>query len=275
MSVEDLAVLLCSWAVLVAACVWIAFAIRRRRIVKSTSAALGSLRELNVAFAPQLTSEPMLKQRFVDAVNSKAKFDRYSLRDYFLRCVLEHEVYFDGYVARRLKALEVHQDYCVRADEVALRMLGTTHAEGLTPDRYMKLEQRIFARSKLPGPRREARVECVVTYRSPKGQNSYSKNMTWDFESLHRALAEVRQIRETRQTTQFLRKIERSKMTDRLRADILRRDGYRCRMCGTSVQHGAVLHVDHVIPVSRGGLTVPENLQILCQACNLGKSNRF
>jgi 5-methylcytosine-specific restriction endonuclease McrA len=46
-------------------------------------------------------------------------------------------------------------------------------------------------------------------------------------------------------------------------------------MCGASASDGAVLHIDHITPVSHDGLTVPENLQTLCQSCNLGKSNRF
>ena len=33
------------------------------------------------------------------------------------------------------------------------------------------------------------------------------------------------------------------------------------------------LHVDHIMPYSKGGETVIENLQTLCSDCNLGKSN--
>ena len=33
------------------------------------------------------------------------------------------------------------------------------------------------------------------------------------------------------------------------------------------------LHVDHIKPWSKGGETILENLQTLCQKCNLGKSN--
>lgn len=59
----------------------------------------------------------------------------------------------------------------------------------------------------------------------------------------------------------------------RLRALVLMRDGARCRLCGANPASGATLHVDHIKPWSKGGETVLENLQILCEACNIGKSN--
>jgi len=59
----------------------------------------------------------------------------------------------------------------------------------------------------------------------------------------------------------------------RLRAKVLMKDGAICRLCGATPKSGAKLHVDHIIPWSKGGETVLENLQILCAKCNIGKSN--
>lgn len=61
----------------------------------------------------------------------------------------------------------------------------------------------------------------------------------------------------------------------RTRFRVMKRDNFICCKCGTSpaTQLGTVLHVDHIIPWSRGGDTVDGNLQTLCEACNLGKSN--
>lgn len=58
----------------------------------------------------------------------------------------------------------------------------------------------------------------------------------------------------------------------RLRFEILKRDGFRCRYCGADAVQ-AVLHVDHVIPSSRGGTDDPQNLITACAACNGGKSD--
>lgn len=59
----------------------------------------------------------------------------------------------------------------------------------------------------------------------------------------------------------------------RLRALVLIRDGARCRLCGAVPSDRIRLHVDHVKPWIRGGETVLGNLQILCNVCNIGKSD--
>ena len=60
----------------------------------------------------------------------------------------------------------------------------------------------------------------------------------------------------------------------KLRSEILRRDDYKCVHCGRRSDDGVKLHIDHILPFSKGGLTVKENLQTLCNECNIGKSNR-
>jgi hypothetical protein len=67
------------------------------------------------------------------------------------------------------------------------------------------------------------------------------------------------------------------KISERLRFRILVRDGFRCLACGRSPLStpGTELHVDHIIPWSKGGETTPENLQTKCAQCNLGKGNAF
>ena len=67
---------------------------------------------------------------------------------------------------------------------------------------------------------------------------------------------------------------ERKIMNDDIRFNVLKRDNYTCQICGATSKDGAKLHVDHIIPVSKGGKTIMSNLQTLCERCNLGKSNK-
>ena len=61
----------------------------------------------------------------------------------------------------------------------------------------------------------------------------------------------------------------------RLKFLVLKRDNFKCCMCGRSpaTTAGLELHIDHIVPWSKGGETVIDNLQTLCSDCNLGKSN--
>ena len=58
-----------------------------------------------------------------------------------------------------------------------------------------------------------------------------------------------------------------------LRKEVFKRDNYTCVECGASKEDGATLHIDHKIPVSKGGTDELDNLQTLCSDCNLNKSD--
>jgi len=56
---------------------------------------------------------------------------------------------------------------------------------------------------------------------------------------------------------------------------VFKRDKYACQICGQNAANGAMLEIDHKIPVSRGGNNKPENLWTLCFECNRGKRDRL
>lgn len=59
-----------------------------------------------------------------------------------------------------------------------------------------------------------------------------------------------------------------------MRWQVFQRDGWKCVACGRTSHQGAILHVDHIVPRSRGGHDGIDNYQTLCDLCNVGKSNR-
>lgn len=61
----------------------------------------------------------------------------------------------------------------------------------------------------------------------------------------------------------------------KMRFLVMKRDNFKCCICGASpAKNGEVeLEVDHIIPWSKGGETIIDNLQTLCSKCNRGKGN--
>ena len=56
----------------------------------------------------------------------------------------------------------------------------------------------------------------------------------------------------------------------KLRFEILERDNFTCQYCGRKAPE-VKLHIDHILSVKNGGLTIKENLITACDECNIGK----
>lgn len=66
-------------------------------------------------------------------------------------------------------------------------------------------------------------------------------------------------------------RVERGKVSNKLRFAIYKRDKHRCKRCGSYKN----LEIDHIFPISKGGKSVYTNLQTLCHNCNVNKSNQL
>lgn len=71
---------------------------------------------------------------------------------------------------------------------------------------------------------------------------------------------------------QSICRVERGKVTNRIRFMVYKRDGYRCRMCGRKTND---LEVDHIYPIAKGGKSTLNNLQTLCHRCNVKKGSNI
>lgn len=69
-------------------------------------------------------------------------------------------------------------------------------------------------------------------------------------------------------------RVERAKVSNKMRFSIYQRDGYRCRMCGRHFKMEN-LEIDHIKPIAKGGKTTYDNLQTLCRRCNKLKGDSY
>ena len=83
-----------------------------------------------------------------------------------------------------------------------------------------------------------------------------------DPEGFEREQAERRRLRALRPPKKAI--------SDTIRPKVFKRDGYRCKRCGSQQD----LEPDHIVAEARGGPTTLENLQTLCRPCNLRKGAR-
>ena len=116
-------------------------------------------------------------------------------------------------------------------------------------------------------------VEYQFSYTSGGGM----AKRTFTVPMTEETIIELIQALEGKLTASAFSKEQRSLMTNKLRERIKTRDDYTCRNCHNSInkEPNLLLEIDHIIPVSKGGYTVEENLQTLCWKCNRAKSNKL
>lgn len=66
---------------------------------------------------------------------------------------------------------------------------------------------------------------------------------------------------------------QRGSQARKQRQRIIERDNYQCRYCHRYLNGTDDTHVDHIIPLSKGGDESDMNKQTLCAECNLAKGD--
>lgn len=105
--------------------------------------------------------------------------------------------------------------------------------------------------------------------------SEYQGQFFCDYKCLQEREQQLRSINHECTLSRYYSQNQRSLMTKDLRRKIMIRDNYTCQICGKYMPDEVGLQIDHIIPISRGGKTIPSNLQVLCSRCNGRKSNNF
>ena len=231
-----------------------------------------------------------IKQEDVDIIlhehfDTRSKVDNYvfDLND-FMRYVYDNKSDLAEQVYKINVNREIAEDYY--QEIVDLPIYGKNHSRmdtKLSYEEYVNVEKILCEKLVLKNPVTDMNILYYVTYRSPKGQSELQKTKRYSFEQIEIALGNVDAYKKARDKgrsfehnkSNFVR--EQRTIAAGLRYDVLTRDGHRCQICGVKALDGEdiVLHVDHIKPVSKGGLSTMDNLRTLCQTCNIGKSAKY
>lgn len=213
--------------------------------------------------------------RYNERVEYKAKLDRFDFEAYLLYKAENDQVFFADLIKKIDHNLSAYKKY--NHDLIELKsQFNKNFAKKyfLSFNRLIKVEERLAKNKKLK-PILDTELEIVVRYTSPRGRNSYSNKATYPYYEIKNFYQQMQLLVAQRSTRSYQMKVERIKMTATMRYQVLVRDKATCQICGASKKDGAVLHVDHIYPVAKGGKTTLDNLRTLCDRCNLGKKDRL
>jgi len=207
-----------------------------------------------------------------------AECNRIVLENYNRR----YDILWENYIRRQVASRRRHKNQGGVDDKNPFPVSAHRYPDGIAVFKFKRLEKRLFKKSRLT----DIKTDCFVTIKKtfdPHGikvlsrafaRKTKGQSETFDLNQLKVVCSHCFDAIESKAAKDFLVRKERSLMNGSLRYDILRRDRFMCKACGASAADGAKLHIDHIIPVSRGGKTCPANLQSLCDRCNLGKSDK-
>lgn len=110
-------------------------------------------------------------------------------------------------------------------------------------------------------------------YISGGGNSSMKADIVFDLDNLEKFINYLSENIKWRKSVAG----QRALMTSSLREKIKIRDNYTCKNCGNSTdkEPNLLLEIDHIIPISKNGLTVEDNLQTLCWKCNRKKGSKI
>ena len=169
--------------------------------------------------------------------------------------------------AHHAKRYIEYQKGCLSAP--ALRQANEMLGIGTTYELYSECEKELIndLETRIAIPKFYVRFQ----YETPKEGYIRYKDALFTLKEMLAYHKQMKDIENYKQSAQY----QRSKMSSSLRYEIMKRDNFRCVLCGRGAEDGVKLHIDHIVPVSRGGKTEWNNLRTLCQDCNLGKRDKL
>ena len=243
-------------------------ALENKKKVLEFSSRLNLIREMNQKYCFE---DIDCNQYYTVSVDTKLKLDNFNFDQYMGDLIYDYQDFFLSLIKKTERNRKQYELY---AKEIMQRFPRSIKADaekcGLSEDVFIQIEKPLLEEESKK-PVLKMSIHCKATYKSPKGRNTYKRDAEYSIEDISRLYKEVMK-RDTRKA-QMQR--ERSLVTPKLRYMVLQRDGRRCKICGRSEADGAKLHVDHIIPISKGGKTEMDNLQTLCDYCNIGKGNSY
>ncbi len=137
-----------------------------------------------------------------------------------------------------------------------------------------KIEEKLCFQA-IPQPQTRFTITVQLTLTNINGVYRRAKASEFDADEIKAIIHYLNQKRGDfyldRGTYEAIARVERGKVSNRMRFAIYKRDGYRCRKCGRTTD----LEIDHIIPIAKGGKTTMSNLQTLCHRCNQRKGDRI
>ena len=241
---------------------------RYTKIATYTSPGVKALNILNLKYRFGYTTN----QNMLNSYDNENFYNDISPEDYLTYQLVyqQNQINEDIKVAHR-NSLS-YPDYVKEVETIKEEFYNFLPPDVFFKNAFKKIHQNVF-NSKIQYPKTVFKIDVVLRLTKINGEYVTSKTGTFYEDDIKRIIKGLKNTQNgyylDDSIWQSICRVERGKVTNKIRFAVYARDGHRCRECGSSYD----LEVDHIFPISKGGKSTFDNLQTLCHRCNSMKSN--
>ena len=204
-------------------------------------------------------------------------FDNISCEDYLI-----YQLQFKKYdIEKEIKIMNYNKEqynlYCQELSNINKFGKYIQINKKLNTSYLLKVEKKLF-KEKVLRPKIDFNI-CIVLYCSKiNGEVYLRKDKTFSSNEILLLIKRLndknREFYNDKEIWRAICRVERGKVSNKMRFEIYKRDGYRCCICGRS-EYSDYLEIDHIKPIAKGGKSTYNNLQTLCRRCNKEKGDKY
>lgn len=239
-----------------------------RRYIVENSMAIKNLKLINSRYS----FNPVLNFDLVHEYDNESYYNQISPRDYLIYNLVDQ---YDN-IQQAINNANYNRNLFARYEQdVKNNCFLNTYSENIPFKhfkRFQKLENEIFNSMKQQ-PVLVFRIKVDIYLTKINGRLLSHKCDSFNESEIEEIICLLKRKNNGRYVVndiwRAICRVERGKVSNKIRFAVYERDGYRCRFCGSDFD----LEIDHILPISKGGKSNVSNLQTLCHNCNYSKSN--
>lgn len=241
------------------------------QFVKQNSISLNKLMEINKKYRFYTlaknfdNSHTYDNENFYDTISCEdfliyqLQFKKYDIEQ-AIKCIEKNKEIFSLYT-QEIREINTFGNYLIKAKTLNNKYL-------------LRLEKKFFQEQTLK-PKINFSIYIGLHCSTINGRIYRSKNKTFSSQQIMGFIKRLNNrdgyFYRDKEIWDAICRVERGKVSNKMRFSIYQRDGYRCRWCGAK----GSLEIDHIKPIAKGGKSTYDNLQTLCTRCNKYKGANY
>lgn len=241
---------------------------RYTKLARHQSPAIQALDQLNSKYSFEQITPCDLYQAY-DNINF---YDDISPIDYLTYQLVYMQKQVNEGIESAYKNSLTYPAYCQEIEALGSQFYDYLPENILFKNAFQKIHRRIFEKG-IQSPKTSFEITVTLCLTKINGASITSKGQTFNASEIEDIIKRLHNKQNDfyldDEIWQSICRVERGKVTNKIRFAIYAKDGHRCRQCGSTQD----LEIDHIFPIAKGGKSTYDNLQTLCHRCNAKKSD--